>query len=586
MGNISRYDKPAESHVSNTFSPIPFDEMMKAGQIMAQQADQGANALQKVYDDTYNIKYIPGSRDEQYVKEQVLPATRKIFEKYISQDMGNPIIRRQAMRELSSNVDKNRIGKIQESWQGWAENQKWRQKLQAEGQYADYLDTPDTGYDTDTNGVYSKLIPAKQDFRKEAETYFNNLEPDSYITPGGEVKLTINNQKLQNTAKGNVQSFLDSTAGKQKLIEYRKRTGDTESAPEKVAYDYLLEVGKEKLMNRHAGFVPEYMTRGKDDSQYWKVEKTPVVALKERDINSSDFDIKSGVEKGGLPSFSPMGATLLDNKSQDRNKKYNYYNESLLANKEIKNLVGIMPKENQDQYAKLLDGKYKRENPEEYKKSIGEFYSKLQNTYKQIEQDLQEGSYLNAYYPDEISGIPESKLNNVDTQTKYMFRTNKLKELGSGIIQNREFIDPESGKVYNGKDFYDSVIKKESKANEDGLISVTGKYHYENPFTALTDNNNFGNSYQISVNGKQYVMSGSAGDYSDPLYKYNANANKSFSQVKYNPGVAIDEGDGTEKLYQDGIYYIKDKDSDQVIGKSRQFEDAYNAAREYYKNKK
>ena len=87
---VTRYDKPSESNIQQTYVPIPFDQMMEAGKVMAQQYETGMDALQKVYDDTYNIKYIPGSKDEQYVKQYVIPAAKDVFTKYISQDMGNP----------------------------------------------------------------------------------------------------------------------------------------------------------------------------------------------------------------------------------------------------------------------------------------------------------------------------------------------------------------------------------------------------------------------------------------------------------------------------------------------------------------
>lgn len=588
MASISRYDSPAQSQFVNTYVPIPFNEMVQAGQVMQRQYETGMDALQQVYDDTYNIKYIPGSMDEQYVKSSVIPATKQVFEKYIQMDMGDPVVRRQAIMDLNSKIDKQKINKIQESHAGWVDNQKWRQKLQAEGKYADYLDTPDEGYNTDVQGVYNKLTPAKMDYRQEAEQYFNNLRPDSRIV-GNQVVGIIDEKKLQKTARGNVQSFLDSTAGSQKLIEYRKRTGDYDSRPEDIAYNYLLEVGKEKLTREHQGFVPEYMTAGSKTkpttSEYFRVERTPIINLKERKVKSSDFDPKTSRQRGDLPSFSSMGVTLLDNTSKDRNKPFTYLDKAPLFEKEVKNLVNILPQEAKEQYDQLTRGNLSYTNPDEYKRIQKEFYGKLKNTYSQLENDLQQGSYLNAYYPDEIQGIPESRLNNVDTQTKYIFRTNKLKELSAGQFANREFIDPESGKSYNGKEFYDDIVKEELNDNEEGNIAVTGNYHYENPFVALTNNDNFSNSYQISVNGKQYVMSGSAGDYTDPLYRYKANANRSYTLVKYNPGIQIDENDGTVKLYQDGIFNIADKSTGNIIGQSNQFEEAFNQARQYYSSK-
>lgn len=261
---ISRFDQPAQSNALNTFvetySPIPFNEMMQVGTMKQQQYEQAQNSLMKTYEDTYNLKYIPGSKDEQYIKGHVIPATKEVFDKYSNEDLSDPVVRRQLRMDLSSKVDKSKVKDIQDSWMGWAQNEQVKQKLNEEGKYADYLDKDAGGYDTSVHGVWNFHTPAKLDYRKQAEEYFNNLEPDSYLNTNGEIIRYINPSKVSRTVSGAVQHFKETNEGRQKLREYESTLGvklsDEES--EQVLSQYLNEVGKERLTTQIAGFEPGY----------------------------------------------------------------------------------------------------------------------------------------------------------------------------------------------------------------------------------------------------------------------------------------------------------------------------------------
>ena len=73
---IGPYDRPAESQAYDTFVdtyvPIPFDEMMQVGLMKQKQYEQTYDALSKTYEDVYNLKYIPNSKDEQYIRNVVI----------------------------------------------------------------------------------------------------------------------------------------------------------------------------------------------------------------------------------------------------------------------------------------------------------------------------------------------------------------------------------------------------------------------------------------------------------------------------------------------------------------------------------
>jgi hypothetical protein len=605
MGDISRYDQPAQSNAQNTFvqtySPIPFNEMMAVGQMKQQQYEQGMNALMKTYEDTYNLRYIPNTEDEQYIKGQVIPTTKEIFDKYSNEDISDPVVRRQLRQELAQKIDKSKVKDIQDSYIGWMQNEQTKQKLASEDRLDPYEEDKSTGYDTGRNGIFHNISVAYSDPIADLQKKFFQPLKDTLLRDAkGNLKTTSRGYNLEGVTNGIVQNVVDKNLdtevatreGRRAINLYRDRYGITKdmASDKDVLKKAFTEAGEPFVRESLTGSpYPEWMSKQPKatNPQYPRIERTPILNTDNRDVKSSDFKLQTSTIKTGSPTFNTMGVNLLSEANPNRNKKVQYYNKEVLNKKEVKNLVKLMPEAGQKMYETLLDPRSEKLDPETYKNLQKQFYSTLEGIYKQLEQELQQGTYLNAYYPSKIEGIPESNLNNVDINTKYTFGTDQLKELGSGQITNRDFMNPETGETFNGKDFYDKIVKRELKSNPNGLIKVTGDYHYENPFVAMTDNENFSNAHQVTVNGKQYVMSGEAAEYNNPIAQYKKNANRSYTLVKFNPGIPIDEKDGTIKGYEDGKYYIHDANTGEPLanpvdanGRPKQFSEVYNEARE------
>ena len=231
MGNISRFDQPAQSQFINTYSPIPFNEMVQAGQTMQKQYETGMDALQRVYDDTYNIKYIPGSKDEQYVKGQVIPAAKQVFEKYIQMDMGDPMVRRQAIMDLNSKIDKQKINKIQESQAGWMQHQQDKRKLALDNQLDPDEQDYGVGYDTDLAGVYNKQSSAYVDPVLEFRKTYTEPIKDSTLSESRDaygnvrIKYGLDEKGLQSVVNTNIGNVRGSKLGDRLFRSYTRRYG-------------------------------------------------------------------------------------------------------------------------------------------------------------------------------------------------------------------------------------------------------------------------------------------------------------------------------------------------------------------------
>lgn len=577
---VTRYDKPADSNIQQTYTPIPFDQMMQAGQMMAQQYEQGMDTLQKVYDDTYNIKYIPGSKDEEYVKGQVIPAAKEIFTKYISQDMGNPIVRRQAMIDLNSRIDKNRIGKIQESWQGWAENQKWRQKLQAEGRYDKDFDTSDIGYNTEVSGVYSKLTPAALNLREKKETYMNNLRGSRYVdSKTGEIREYIDDSQIKAMANAGYEDYMKSGEGRQDILKYRKNTGDTKTSDELVAYKLLYDAGQEKKYNEVSGFVPEYMMKGNDDLYgLGSPEALATVDIPGSKLKASDFitKIKGKVQLQKDPQLAFLSRTGVGGGLEM--VPTDEYHTELLDREEVKNIIKLLPKEYRDKYDVITSGygrnKFRTDNPEGYDKVAKSLLTKLSDIYKNVDEHLKKGSYFR----------PFTNVKKREEATERILGSSDLKKFGSALAPNRKFYDQENNEVYTADEFIEKVVAPAIKEAEgtgmDATVHVTGLLLGDNPYShpSLTNDPDFRKGHPIAIRGKNYIISGSPSNNTEIL------ADKTYNAMKYLKNTELDEPEipGLTEIYDGKNYTFKM--NGKTLYSSPDFDNAYYTTLNYLRS--
>jgi len=567
---ISRFDQPAQSQFINTYSPIPFQEMMYAGESMQKQYDTSMNNLQRIYDDTYNIKYIPNSKDEDYVKKNVIPTIKNIFEKYSQVDLSDPTVYRQALRELNTNVDRQRINKIQESQAGWSDNQKWRQKLQAEGKYADYLDTPDEGYDTSVQGVYNKLTPAALDSRKKKEEYFNNLEGDRYTDPKtGEIREYIDNNQITHLAKSGYKDYLGSIEGKQDILRYRKETGDNKSSDESLAYDLLYKTGQEKKYNRVSGYAPEYVFKSKQQDPIFTGQPE---ALAMEDIPGSKLnkkDFKFGAKQSGETDWTTTSGPGIGAGFVVKNIRPGY-NEKLLKRPDVQNIIKFLPDEYKNIYKSVTTpGSYtvdKKFDEKTRNADMGVLYDKLGEIFDNVQEHMKKGSYILKYT------LPIRK-----QVTDDMFGTDDLSKLGAGVFANRKYYDPSTNTTYtNAGDFYKEVVvpqvKKSKKEGMTPMISVVGLLHGDNPFShpAVTNDPDFRKGSVITIGGRNIIVSGTPSSGSEIA------SDATYNMMKYLPNVELDDPSvpGLKMMYDGNNYMFKNEDNTIQVS-SPDFDDAY-----------
>ena len=139
---------------------------------------------------------------------------------------------------------------------------------------------------------------------------------------------------------------------------------------------------------------------------------------------------------------------------------------------------------------------------------------------------------------------------NSEYATVSLFGGKTAKEMlgGSGNFANRKVYDPESGKVFQGMEFWDSMLKpalEQLQGDKDASsqIRVTGELSPEHPLSLLTGDGAFGVSSQLVINGRPVYISGPAFSGS-PLWAHTQDANSVYTKLRYEiPGADVDISD-------------------------------------------
>jgi hypothetical protein len=235
---VNRYDTPARSEFINTYVPIPFEQMVAAGQVQQQRYDQAAAALDQKLADAANLKAIPNTRDYEYI-QGIQGTMRDIADQFSQKDLANPIVRRQLNSAIRQGVDPSRVRAIQDSFGAWTAQQQHKAKLTAAGKYNQFIDLdPALSRDFDSrSGVYNYLTPTYNDPRIAAERYFNNIKPTltDRRTPEGYGIREISRGKINEVISEKWRDFYETPEGQNMVTSRTPQTTTTSGGDEELA---------------------------------------------------------------------------------------------------------------------------------------------------------------------------------------------------------------------------------------------------------------------------------------------------------------------------------------------------------------
>lgn len=297
---VNRYDTPAQAQFINTYVPIPFQEMVAAGQMKQDRYDKASGAIDATIGALDEIMAIPNSADELRAKTYS-DKMRQIRDKYVTRDLSDPFVQREMSNEIHSSVNKEDIKHIQQSYQGYANYNKLLAENAQRG-----VDTPNellqnfTGYDSSdpTMGVFTGTPSMYKDPLKESEEFFNNLKSDRLgsfkekidgVETGRIGTLSgVTVDRILKHADENIESFVKLPAIKQ-MIEVARKRGDTREA-EVIASEYVRAHAPEWAHTEDSNYAydPFYKERasiGSDPSASPEPENIGLYPVKGETVN-------------------------------------------------------------------------------------------------------------------------------------------------------------------------------------------------------------------------------------------------------------------------------------------------------------
>jgi hypothetical protein len=288
---VNRYDSPAQDKYFNTYVPLPYEQIMPVVAARQAQLEREQEMLNKTFEDTKNIKYIPGTKDEGYVRDY-LGNVSGLVDKYYGADLSDPVVKQQMRSAFSKMTNKQNIQNIQSSYDAWSTNQKYKAQLKAEGLYDPSIDEdPATLGQWDTVGsgrVYDYIAPAYKNPRPVGEQYFNNLKPSDLGPKGDYFFQGITSDDIDRVVDAKWGEFSNTSEGNLYVKKIAKERGLDYTNPEvrkSIATEYLKGVGEEFMFEDRGNMTPEAQLRLAKGKKGNNPKRNTLSTLPSPDIN-------------------------------------------------------------------------------------------------------------------------------------------------------------------------------------------------------------------------------------------------------------------------------------------------------------
>ena len=188
---INRYDQPAQVQYKNTYVPIPFDEMMKIGQMTSQRVEQGeqttADYLAKVND----FLVAPG-KDESEYRDRVAKIEENVASLGEKYSPGSLEYRRGMMKEMANQSRDSWWRDARQNYKSYWEGNTAVNEAKAKGaaveDYYDLQQGLNTLYTKGSSGMREEtgsglFVPGAAyeniDYREPMEKMVDNVKPSS-----------------------------------------------------------------------------------------------------------------------------------------------------------------------------------------------------------------------------------------------------------------------------------------------------------------------------------------------------------------------------------------------------------------------
>ena len=178
------YGQPAQAQFINTYVPLPMNQILN---MVAQKQNRYAQGLSNIEQQQGIIQSIPaiaGSEDQQYLAD-VNNKVKQLVNDYANKDLSDITTVGEFNQKLNSVVDKERLGRIAQSYKNWLTNENYKKQAQLRGVYNPIIDkNPAAGWSS-ANGVYNYTSPTYRPKELTLDKYFDEIRTPRLLEEAG-----------------------------------------------------------------------------------------------------------------------------------------------------------------------------------------------------------------------------------------------------------------------------------------------------------------------------------------------------------------------------------------------------------------
>ena len=243
----NRYAQPIAAQYMNTYVPIPFQEMMQAGQMKQEKYDRTASAIEQTLSKLESLQGIEGPDSERL--SQIVSEAKNITDAYSNKDLSDPFVVRDLNSTIRSKINKSELNNILANKEAADKAEAAIQQLKMQNLWNPALDDRPKNFSSSGGAKWDWMPSAYMDKQKMFAPYFEKAREDySDIVddPSGYAVLKhgVSQDRIKSIAAENAAMMTQTPQGMAYVEQYRKLTGDMEKPAKDILYEEMLSVGR------------------------------------------------------------------------------------------------------------------------------------------------------------------------------------------------------------------------------------------------------------------------------------------------------------------------------------------------------
>jgi len=268
----NRFSTPAQTEFINTYTPMPFEQMYKAGMGKLQKYEQGMANLQQIETNVESLQYASESKaDSEYI-EYANRTIEDITNKYAKLDVSDSFVNRKMQNEIDAKIDKDRISNIQQTAANYQIAQKGKAALKAKREWNPLLDKDPIAEWDSSKGVYQYQPSAYTVKEPILKGMFEQLSSSNYIATiregynQGRDMVGRIDADIRRVAEAQASHYANTPSGQDEIELYRLDPERTEEeinqSPSAIAEEIMLDYAEQYIRLQLLGYGRDNKNQG------------------------------------------------------------------------------------------------------------------------------------------------------------------------------------------------------------------------------------------------------------------------------------------------------------------------------------